>query len=189
MNVQMKPFDDVRVRKAVNMAINKDRIIKIINGRAIAANQPLPSRIPGFDPDYKGYAYDPEQAKALLKDAGLADGFDTELYVNNIDPNPRIAQAIQQDLAAIGIRAAIKSLDQADVIAAGGTPNTAPMIWSGGMAWIADFRIPPASSGRFSAAAPPGRGGWTCPWISTWTPTRKAPKRARRVSPGGAQPR
>jgi len=134
MNVQMKPFDDVRVRKAVNMAINKDRIIKIINGRAIAANQPLPSRIPGFDKDYKGYAYDPEKAKALLKDAGVADGFETELYVTNVDPNPRIGQAIQQDLAQIGIKASIKSLDQANVIAAGGTPKTAAMIWSGGMA-------------------------------------------------------
>jgi ABC-type transport system substrate-binding protein len=52
-----------------------------------------------------------------MKDAGYADGVDTELYVYNTDPNPRIAQAIQQDLAAIGIRAQIKSLDRANVIA------------------------------------------------------------------------
>ena len=39
----------------------------------------------------------------MLAEAGLADGFETELYVMNTDPNPRIAQAIQQDLAAIGI--------------------------------------------------------------------------------------
>jgi peptide/nickel transport system substrate-binding protein len=56
----------------------------------------------------------------------------------NTDPNPRIAQAIQQDLAAIGIDASIQSLAQANVIEAGGA-GTAPMIWSGGMAWIADF--------------------------------------------------
>ena len=60
----------------------------------------------------------------------------------NTDPNPRIAQAIQQDLAAIGIEAEIKSLAQANVIAAGGEPEGAPMIWSGGMAWIADFPDP-----------------------------------------------
>ena len=64
---------------------------------------------------------------------GLPDGFTTELYVYNTDPNPRIAQAIQQDLAAIGITAEIKSLAQANVIEAGGN-GSAPMIWSGGMA-------------------------------------------------------
>ena len=43
MNVKMEPFDKPEVRKAVNMAINKDRILRIINGRAVAANQPLPA--------------------------------------------------------------------------------------------------------------------------------------------------
>jgi peptide/nickel transport system substrate-binding protein/oligopeptide transport system substrate-binding protein len=164
MNVKMKPFDDVRVRKAVNMAINKDRIIQIINGRAIPANQPLPSRIPGYDPNYKGYPYDVAQAKDLLKQAGLADGFETELYVNNIDPNPRIGQAIQQDLAAIGIKVSIKSLDQADVIAAGGTPNTAPMVWSGGMAWIADYPDPSDFYGPILGCGGATQGGWNWSW-------------------------
>jgi oligopeptide transport system substrate-binding protein len=164
MNVQMKPFDDVRVRKAVNMALNKDRIIRIINGRAIPANQPLPSRIPGFDKDYKGYAYDPEGAKKLLAEAGHPDGFETELYVNNIDPNPRIAQAIQQDLAGVGIKASLKALDQANVIAAGGTPNTAPMIWSGGMAWIADFPDPSDFYGPILGCGGAVQGGWNWSW-------------------------
>src|SRR4051812_36153737 len=65
----IKPLDDVKVRQAINMAINKDRIVKIINGRADVANQPLPPGMPGYDKDYKGYAYDPEKAKALLADA------------------------------------------------------------------------------------------------------------------------
>ena len=120
MNVNTKPFDDVRVRQAVNMAINKDRIVRIINNRAVPANQPLPPSMPGYIKDFTGYAYDPEGAKKLLAEAGLADGFSTELYVYNTDPNPRIAQAIQQDLAAIGIKAELKSLAQANVIAAGG---------------------------------------------------------------------
>ena len=82
------------------------------------------------------------QAKKLLTEAGFADGFSTELYAMNVDPNPRIAQAIQQDLAAVGIKAEIKSLAQAEVITAGGAGQGVPMIWSGGMAWIADFPDP-----------------------------------------------
>ena len=51
----MPPFDNVKVRQAVNMAINKDRIVQIINNRAVPANQPLPPSMPGYDKDYKGY--------------------------------------------------------------------------------------------------------------------------------------
>ncbi len=66
----------------------------------------------------------------------------------NTDPQPRIAQSIQQDLAKVGIHASIKSLAQANVIAAGGSASQAPMVWSGGMAWIADFPDPPTSMAR-----------------------------------------
>lgn len=159
MNVTQPPFDDVRVRRAVNMAINKDRVIQIINGRAVPANQPLPPSMPGYDPDYEGYPYDPEGAKALLAEAGYPDGFETELFVMNTDPNPRIAQAIQQDLAAIGIRASIQSLAQANVIEAGGA-GTAPMIWSGGMAWIADFPDPANFYYPILGCAGAVEGGW-----------------------------
>ncbi|MBI1416024.1 MAG: ABC transporter substrate-binding protein [Limimaricola sp.] len=159
INVNMKPLDDVRVRQAINMAINKDRIIQIINGRAVPANQPLPPDMPGYNKDYAGYPYDVEGAKALMAQAGLADGFETELYAMNADPNPRIAQAIQQDLAQIGIKVTIKSLDQANVIAAGGD-GTAPMIWSGGMAWIADFPDPSDFYGPILGCAGAAPGGW-----------------------------
>ena len=159
LNVTMPPFDKVEVRKAINMAINKDRIIQIINGRAVPATQPLPPSMPGYTEGYAGYPYDVEGAKALLAEAGLADGFETELYVMNTDPNPRIAQAIQQDLAAIGITANIQTLAQANVIEAGGA-GTAPMIWSGGMAWIADFPDPSNFYGPILGCAGAVEGGW-----------------------------
>ncbi len=159
MNVTMPPFDKVEVRQAVNMAINKDRIVQIINGRATPANQPLPPSMPGYIEGFVGYPYDVEGAKKLLADAGFADGFETELFVMNTDPNPRIAQAIQQDLAAIGIKASIQNLAQANVIEAGGA-GTAPMIWSGGMGWIADFPDPSNFYGPILGCAGAGDGGW-----------------------------
>ena len=164
MNVKMKPFDDVRVRKAVNMAINKERVVKIINNRAVVANQPLPPAMPGYDLNYKGYAYDPVQAKKLLAEAGYPDGFETELYCMNVDPNPRIAQSIQQDLAEIGIKAELKNQSQATVIAAGGEPDQAPMIWSGGMAWIADFPDPSNFYGPILGCGGAVKGGWNWAW-------------------------
>jgi oligopeptide transport system substrate-binding protein len=164
LNVQMKPFDDPRVRQAINMAINKERIVKIINNRAVPATQPLPPSMPGHDKSFTGYAYDPAKAKELLKNAGLEKGFKTTLYVFNVDPNPRIAQAIQQDLKEVGIEVALKSLAQANVIAAGGKPKTAPMIWSGGMAWIADFPDPSNFYGPILGCAGATPGGWNWSW-------------------------
>jgi hypothetical protein len=104
LNTRVKPFDNLKVRQAVNMAVNKERIVRILNGRATPAKEVLPPLMPGYDKDYAGYPYDVAKAKVLLAEAGLPDGFDTVLYSTNTDPQPRIAQAIQQDLAAIGVK-------------------------------------------------------------------------------------
>lgn len=189
MNVKMKPFDNLKVRQAVNMAINKDRIVRIINGRAVPANQPLPPLMPGYDPDYKGFAYDPAKAKALLAEAGFADGFETELFVANTDPQPRIAQAIQQDLAEIGIKAAIKSLAQANVIAAGGEEDQAPMIWSGGMAWIADFPDPSNFYGPILGCGGAVPGGWNWAWYCNEDLDARAVKADSMADPSQAEAR
>ena len=165
INTTKKPFDDVRVRQALNMAINKDRIVKIINGRATPATQVLPPLLPGYDKNYKGYAYDVTKAKALMAEAGVKDGFETQLYAMNADPNPRIAQAIQQDLAAIGIKAEIKSLAQPEVIAAGGNKDSSPLIWSGGMGWIADFPDPSDFYGPILGCGGAIEGGWNWSWL------------------------
>ena len=179
MNVKMKPFDDVKVRQAVNMAINKDRIVQIINRRAVPANQPLPPSMPGYIKDFAGYKYDPEAAKKLLAEAGHPDGFETELFVMNTDPQPRIAQAIQQDLAAIGIKASLQSLAQANVIEAGGTEDGAAMIWSGGMGWIADFPDPSNFYGPIlgspARSRADGTGHGTATRTSTSAPPRPTP--------------
>jgi oligopeptide transport system substrate-binding protein len=159
LNAKMPPLDNVKVRQAINMAINKERILKLINNRGVVATQPLPPAMPGYDPVQKGYPFDPDKAKALLTEAGFPDGFDTEIYTMNVDPQPRIAQAIQQDLAAVGVRAEVKSLGQGEVIAAGGETK-APMIWSGGMAWIADFPDPANFYYGILGCSSVGNGGW-----------------------------
>jgi ABC-type transport system substrate-binding protein len=164
LNTKIKPLDDVKVRQAINMAVNKERITRILNGRATPANQPLPPLMPGYDKSFTGYAYDVEKAKALLAEAGYPDGFETVLFSTNTDPQPRIAQAIQQDLAAIGVKAEVRALAQGNVIAAGGTEGEAPMVWSGGMAWIADFPDPSNFYGPILGCAGAVQGGWNWSW-------------------------
>ncbi|WP_370640231.1 ABC transporter substrate-binding protein [Aurantimonas sp. HBX-1] len=189
MNVTMPPFDKKEVREAVNMAINKDRIVQMINNRALPANQPLPPSMPGYDESYEGYAYDVEAAKAKLAEAGFPDGFDTELFVMNTDPNPRIAQAIQQDLAQIGIRAEIQALAQANVIAAGGQKDGAPMIWSGGMAWIADFPDPSNFYGPILGCAGAVPGGWNWSWYCNEEMDKRAAEADSIVDPARQEER
>lgn len=189
MNVNVKPFDNVAVRQAVNMAINKDRIVQIINNRAVPANQPLPPAMPGYDTSFKGYAYDVEGAKAKLKEAGLEGGFETDLYVANTDPQPRIAQAIQQDLAAIGIKANLKNLDQGNVIAAGGQKEGAPMLWSGGMAWIADFPDPSNFYTVILGCGGAVEGGWNWAWYCNPDLDKRAEEANAMTDPAQAEER
>lgn len=164
INTQVKPFTDVRVRRALNMAVDKSRIVRIINNRAVPATQVLPPLMSGYDKDYKGYAFDRAQAKKLLAEAGYPNGFSTVLYANNTDPNPRIAQAIQQDLAAIGVKAELKTLAQSTVIEAGGSKGQAPLLWSGGMAWIADYPDPNDFYWPILSCASLAQGTWNWAW-------------------------
>ena len=102
------PTADIRVRKAMYLAINEDEIIeKIMRGHASPAAQiPDPPTI-GYNGDLKRLSYDPEQAKALLKEAGYEDGFEITLA----GPNDRyvqdeqIAEAVVKYLAKVGINA------------------------------------------------------------------------------------
>ncbi|MCB5408720.1 ABC transporter substrate-binding protein [Pseudogemmobacter faecipullorum] len=162
MNVKQPPFDRPEVRRAVSMAINKDRIIGVISGRAIPANQPLPPLMPGHLRDYPGYPYDPKAAGRLLARVGLNEGFAAEMLVVDTDPNPRIAEVMRQELRAIGINVTILALPMPEVIARAGA-GEAQMVWSGGLAWVSDYPDPsnfylPLLS---CAAARPGGWNWT----------------------------
>ncbi len=113
MNVLEKPFDNAKVRQAVNYAIDTAKVQKLLKGQAKALNQIFPAGMPGNDADATFYSYDPEKAKQLLSEAGFADGFKCTFYGHNVDPFPTLAQAIQADLKAVGIDASIKLMDRA----------------------------------------------------------------------------
>ncbi|WP_438318337.1 ABC transporter substrate-binding protein [Candidatus Caldatribacterium sp. SIUC1] len=112
-----KPFGDVRVRRAINHAINKKAIVEhLYKGTAVPAKNPIPPTMWGYNDDIEDYEYDPERAKALLAEAGYPNGFETTLWVMPVsrpymfDP-PKIAEAIQADLEEVGIRANISTVE------------------------------------------------------------------------------
>jgi peptide/nickel transport system substrate-binding protein len=115
--VNVAPFTDQRVRQAVNYAVDKDAINKaLFNGLAVPMTSPLPQAQWGFDASIKGYPYDPEKAKALLKEAGVAAGTKVELLTYNsprgYNPaGPNLAVAIQGYLKKVGIDASVRQLE------------------------------------------------------------------------------
>ncbi|HOL37314.1 MAG TPA: ABC transporter substrate-binding protein [Rubrivivax sp.] len=116
-NTQRKPFDDVRVRKAVNMAIDKQAIIgAVYMSTGIAAKNPIPPTMWSYNDAVKDDPYDPEAARKLLAQAGHPNGFATDLWAMPVqrpyNPNARrIAELMQADLAKVGIKAEIKSFE------------------------------------------------------------------------------
>ncbi|MHB8621287.1 MAG: ABC transporter substrate-binding protein, partial [Chloroflexota bacterium] len=102
-----KPFNNVKVRQALNYAVNKDEIIaKVLNGAATPLSGPFAPGIPGYDPKLKPYPYDPAKAKQLLAEAGYPNGFDLTLS----GPNGRyledklVVEAIGGQLDAVGVK-------------------------------------------------------------------------------------
>jgi peptide/nickel transport system substrate-binding protein len=87
MNPKYPPLDDVRVRQALSYATPYQQILdQVYRGFAGPAAGPLSDHAAGFDPSLRPYTYDPERARELLREAGLATGFKTTLAYNTADP-------------------------------------------------------------------------------------------------------
>jgi peptide/nickel transport system substrate-binding protein len=114
-----KPFDNKLVRQAINHAIDKQSIIDAFyGGKAQPAVNPMPPAISGYNDAIEPYSYDLEKAKALLAEAGYADGFTMDLWAMPVarpymPEAMKVAEVIQASLAEIGVTANIQSVDWA----------------------------------------------------------------------------
>ncbi|MFC7842854.1 ABC transporter substrate-binding protein [Streptomyces sp. NPDC057382] len=117
------PWKDPRVRRAANYAVDREAIAEdLLHGTAAPAEQAAPSGTFAYDAANDTYRHDPAEARRLLAEAGYAKGFSTSVTVptggsGNLVPVP-IAEAVQRDLAAVGIKAEIRTTDWSTLIAA-----------------------------------------------------------------------
>ncbi len=139
MNVTAKPFDNKKVRQAINYAIDRQGIIDLLrNGRATPAKGVLPPGMFGYNPDLVGYTYDPQKAKKLLAEAGYPDGIRITLQYNTDDIHRRIAEAFQQQMKDAGIELELKHMDGAALFEAMGKGEATFFR----LGWVVDYPDP-----------------------------------------------
>lgn len=119
LNMDKKPLDDVRVRRAIAHAIDKEAMVKaFFAGGTLgqAAKNPLPPSVWGYNDDIRDYRHDPAEARRLLKEAGLPNGFKLTLWALPVarpymPQGQRTAEAIQADLKRVGIDVTITTFE------------------------------------------------------------------------------
>lgn len=136
LRVDRPPLDDVRVRRAMNLAINQREIVDIYYG-GNAELMAYPQH-PGFGDYFQPleempasvqelFSYNPEKARALLAEAGLADGFEIEVNVCSCSPdNMDLVPLLDSYLSKVGIRLVIKPMEYASFLSAMTTRTHAP---------------------------------------------------------------
>ena len=149
-NTEKKPFDNKLVRQALNLATNKEAILKAVyQGQGQVAKNPIPPILWSYNNNIKDYPYDPAKAKELLAQAGYPNGFEVELwYLPVTRPyNPdgkRMAEVIQADWEKIGVKTKLITYEWAEYRKRSKTGEQAVMMfgWSGDNGDPDNFFVP-----------------------------------------------
>jgi glutathione transport system substrate-binding protein len=131
LNVQQKPFNNPKVREALNYAINKEALVKVaFSGYAIPAEGVLPKGVE-YATKQGPWPYNPAKAKELLKEAGYPNGFETTLWsAYNHTTAQKVIQFTQQQLAQVGIKVQVQALEagqRVERVESAQDPATAPV--------------------------------------------------------------
>lgn len=141
INQGVQPFTDLRVRQAINYAVDTDTIVNTITKRGTTPLKGiLPPGIAGFDPDFQGYGFDPQRARDLLTEAGYPEGQgfpSIELWTVSKSVSVRNElEAYQRYLADIGLTVDIKVAENWKAFVAAITSNQAGLYYA---SWYADY--------------------------------------------------
>ncbi|MET3682707.1 peptide/nickel transport system substrate-binding protein [Alkalibacillus flavidus] len=111
-NMQKEPFDNKKVRQAINLAINQEEIIEgIYQGNGTVATGPLAPGVFGYDDSVEGLGFEPDRAQQLLNEAGYEDGFETTLWTNDNESRVETAVYVQDKLSEYNIDVEIEELE------------------------------------------------------------------------------
>jgi peptide/nickel transport system substrate-binding protein len=122
INNQKKPFDDKRVRQALNYAVNKEAIVKdVLKGTGAISRGPVLPGTWGANPDLAVYSHDPARARKLLAEAGYPNGFSTTMWVpesgSGMQSPVAMAVVMQSNLRAVGVNATLQTMEWGAYIA------------------------------------------------------------------------
>ena len=171
-----RPTNDVRVRRALNYAVNKNAITEILlSGYSKPATQGAVRSLFGYNPDLMPYPYDPAKARTLLKEAGIENGFklDVEVIIGSNASDSAIYQLVASNLADVGVTMRIISIPTTQMVRIilqgkwkgdgfsqifGGWPTFEPLrtlrlhscLWQ--TPWFCDQRIMPTMNAAMSAS-------------------------------------
>jgi peptide/nickel transport system substrate-binding protein/oligopeptide transport system substrate-binding protein len=139
INTTRGPLKDVRVRRALNHAVDVQTILKtVMSGRGVQAAGAIPPGITGYDSTRAPYSYDPALARKLLAEAGYPNGFSVQLWRTQRAELARVAQAVQSDLAQVGVKVEIVERDASTARAAARSGKADLFLTD----WYADYPDP-----------------------------------------------
>lgn len=144
-NVEKEPFDDKRVRRALAMGIDKNELLEgIYSNVGTLAKGPLAPDVFGYDESISTIEYDPEDAKALLAEAGFSDGLSATLWTNESRERVDMATNIQAQLSEIGVELDIEILEWGAYLeeTSNGSHEMYLMSWNNGTADADDGLFP-----------------------------------------------
>lgn len=111
MNLKLKKYQDKKVRQAMNYAVNKDELIAgVLDGYGTVADSAIAPNTFGYS-QQKVYEYNPDQAKKMLAEAGMKDGFDATLWTRNSSEFIAIAENVAMQLGKVGIKAKVQAYE------------------------------------------------------------------------------
>lgn len=161
-NTKKKPFDDVKVRRAVSMAIDRSQFSTILGGNQIATTSWVPKGMMGYEPDM-GLKFNPTEAKKLLTEAGYPNGKGFpifQLVYDSRDDNKIIAENLQQQLKEV-LNVEITIINQEWKIHLKQLEIDPPQFWR--LGWGADFPDPDNFLNLFTSYSGNNKTKWSNP--------------------------
>jgi peptide/nickel transport system substrate-binding protein len=138
-NVTEPPFNDKRVRQAMNYAIDRDTFANtIMKGLAKPSTSVFGPGMAGYDASFQMYGYDPDKAKSLLQEAGVGSGLSFKIQTAKAQGMDNVALFVKDNLSKIGVNVDVELFDFPTILANANKSGTTPGVAAIGWSWIAD---------------------------------------------------